>query len=140
VAKVRVDFSQAKEFEAIPGGAYPMVLDETEVREGSGEYPYVNWTFKIETGEFAGRKQWLMTSLSPKATWRLKDTLRALGETHPDLDSDGFEMDPDDYVGRRCIGNVIQETYQNKLQNKIDSIAAANGAAASSGSRVVGIR
>ena len=132
MAKVRVDFSQAKEFEAIPAGSYPMVLDETEVREGSGEYPYVNWTFKIETGEFAGRKQWLMTSLSPKATWNLKAALRALGETSPDLDSDTFEMDPDDYLGHRVIGNVIQETYKNQLTNKIDSLSPIEGAVTSS--------
>lgn len=127
-----MDFSQAKEFEAIPAGAYPMVLEETEVREGSGEYPYVNWTFKIETGEYAGRKQWLMTSLSPKATWNLKAALRALGEDSPDLDSDEFEMDPDDYLGRRVIGNVIQETYKGNLNNKIDSLSAIEGAVSSS--------
>jgi len=139
VAKIRVDFSQAKEFEALPAGAYPMVLDETEVREGSGEYPYINWTFKIVSGEHTGRKQWLMTSLSPKATWNLKAALRALGETSPDLDNDDFEMDPDDYLGREVIGNVIQETYKGNLQNKIDSLAPI-GSGTSTASRAGAFR
>lgn len=136
--KLRVDFSQSKEFDAIPTGSYPAVLDETEVKDGN-EYPYVNWTFKIVAGEYTGRKQWLMTSTSPKAAWGLRAALRALGETNPDLDGDDFDVDPDDYLGREAIINVIQETYQNRLQNKIESLTAmpmAAGMSSGSGRRL----
>lgn len=125
--KVRVDFSQAQDFEAIPAGAYPAVLEETEVRESnSGPYPYINWTFKIVSGDYVNRKQWFMTSVSPKAAGFLKDALKALGETNETIigkDVKDADIDPDDYLGREVIINVVQETYDNTLRNKVDSLS-----------------
>jgi hypothetical protein len=133
LAKVRVDFSKARDFEAMPVGPYPIVVEETEIRDGK-EFPYINWTLKVDTGENAGRKLWMTTSLDPNSTWSLKNSLKALGETSPDLNEDTFEIDPDDYLGRRAIANVSQETYQGSLRNKVDSLSPIPGAASSTGS------
>lgn len=133
MVRVKVDFSKARDFEALPIGPYPVIVEGTEIREGKN-YPYVNWEFKVKTGEFAGRKLWMISSLSPDATWSLKATLRALGETNPDLDSDEFEMDPDDYLGREAIANVSQEEYNDRMQNRVDSLTAPTGGASSGAS------
>jgi hypothetical protein len=142
MAKVRVDFSKARDFEALPAGPYPIVVEETEIRDGR-EYPYINWKMKVETGESAGRFLWMISSLNPDATWSLKNALRALGETSDDLNADEFEVDPDDYLGRRAIANVSQETYNGQLRNRVDSLspASADGAPASGGRRqAAGVR
>jgi hypothetical protein len=131
LAKVRVDFSKARDFEAMPVGPYPVVVEETEIRDGK-EFPYINWTFKVETGENAGRKLWMRTSLDPNSTWSLKAALKALGETSPQLNEDTFEIDPDDYLGRRAIANVSQETYQGTLRNNIDTLSPIQGTPTSS--------
>lgn len=132
MAKIRVDFSKARDFEAMPVGPYPIVVEETEIRDGR-EFPYINWTLKVETGENAGRKLWMTSSLDPNATWSLKSALKALGETSPELNEDTFEIDPDDYLGRRAIANVSQETYQGTLRNKVDTLSPIQGTAPSTG-------
>jgi hypothetical protein len=131
MARVKVDFSKARDFEALPVGAYPVTVEATEIRDGKN-YPYINWEFKVKTGEFAGRKLWMISSMSPDATWSLKAALRALGETNPALDSDEFEMDPDDYLGREAIANVTQEEYNDRMQNRVESLTPA-GASSSGG-------
>lgn len=133
MAKVRVDFSKATDYEALPVGSYPVVVEETEIRDGR-EYPYINWTLKIETGEFAGRKLWMISTLKPEGTWSLKNALRALGETSEGLNEDTFEIDPDDYLGRRAIANVSQEEYQKVMRNRVDSLTAPSDGAQTSGS------
>jgi hypothetical protein len=134
--KIRVDFSKVQSYDVLPEGGYPAVLEETEVRSSnSSDYPYVNWQFKITTGEHAGRKQWLMTSTSPNAAWALRAALAALGETDESIvgsNEQGVDIDPDDYLGRECVINVIQETYNNELRNKIENLSPL---AAPTGSR-----
>lgn len=140
--KVKVDFSQAKDFEVLPVGSYPIVVAETEIRNSnSSQFQYINWTLEVETGEHAGRKLWLTSSLNPKATWSLKLVLRALGETSPDLDKDEFDIDPDDYLGRRAIANVTQEEYNGRMQNRVESLSSPLvGASSGNGKAVASLR
>ncbi len=149
MAKIRVDFSQAKGFEVIPVGVYPVTVEETEVKQSnSSEYPYINWTLEIASGEFAGRKLWMMTSLSPKATFRLRDALKAMGETDPSIEEDEFEMDPDDYLGKSALAVVTQEEYNKTMRNRVDELkpagtispTSANGRAPRAGAAPAGIR
>lgn len=145
--KVRVDFSKARDFEALPVGVYLVTVEETEVKDSnSSEYQYIKWTLQVATGEFAGRKLWMQTSLSPKATFGLRLALQALGETNPELESDEFEMDPDDYLGRSALAVVSQEEYNQRMQNRVDkllppdSLSASNGSAKKTPAASAGIR
>lgn len=74
-------------FEPLPEGIYNAVLDgEVEVKDGQNG-PYWSWTFKITDEGFEGRQQWLNTSLSEKALWKLREVFEAFGysaDTHTD--------------------------------------------------------
>lgn len=133
--KIKVDFSKTQGFEALPAGDYPITVEETEVRQGA-KAEYVNWTLKVETGEFAGRKLWMTSSLLDTAAWSLKAALQALGETDPSIvgsDVGVVEFDPDDYLGRSAIAHVSQETYKERLQNRVDSLSPSSSAASANG-------
>ena len=129
---IHLDFSEVEDsdFEPIPAGIYTGVIDEIEERESkSGPHPYLNWTLIIGgDGEFSGRKLWMMTSFSPKALWRLRDTLIGLGCDAKKL-KQKFEFDPVNYINVPVQIEVSQETYDGKLQNRVDSIKAIGGVA-----------
>lgn len=127
MGKIKVDFSQAKEFEVLPIGNYPVVVEEIEVRESnSSEFPYLNWKMRVETGEHARRVIWMMTSLSPKAAFRLKAVLRALGEEIDDKAED-IDIDPDDYVGRRAVAVLEHEMYNDSPRERCNELIPAGG-------------
>ena len=126
---LRVDFSEVQEFDLIPEGVYRACVTEQEVRESnSSEYPYINWTYTIVGSANDNRKVWLMTSLSPKALFRLKAFLIAAGETKESLASD-FEMDPDKYVGKEMSIQIKHEKdtrqgREGKLQDRVGDVYA----------------
>lgn len=128
-------------FDIIPEGLYPVVIEKVEVRESkSSEHNYLNWELTISEGEHEGRKLWHITSLSPKAFFRLKDVFAALGF---DVEDENFDLDWDDDVeitpkagplltdpdvtGLPATAVVTIEPYQGKDQNRVDDIRAAEG-------------
>lgn len=119
---LKIDFSQVQEFDLIPEGNYNAIVTAQEVRESqSSEYPYINWTLTINGGEHDNRKLWTMTSLSPKAAFRLKEMLVALGEKKEDLTGD-FELDPEKYVGKGVIIQVIHEKYEGTMRERVKNV------------------
>lgn len=136
----KVNFSDVKTFDAIVAGMYRCRVDDAEVRDSKeGEYPYINWTVSIVDGDNKGRKLWLMTSLSPKAAWKLQETLIAFG-AHPDSVKGEFEIDPDDYLGAEFMAEVVVEHYGGSDRNKIDSAQPIAGGAATGGRTAAKIR
>lgn len=69
------------EFEALTPGTYPATIFgipdlKKSVPDGN---PYLNVTFKIRGGEYAGRQVWTRLSLLPQSLWKTKQTLERLG-------------------------------------------------------------
>ena len=119
---IHIDFSNVEDaFEPLPTGAYPVQVTAVEVRDGQSGFPYLNWTFEVQDGEFTGRKLWGVTSLSPKALWKLKEFLKAVGEDETTLGREDFDLDPDAYIGKTILAGVTQESYEGKIQNRVDS-------------------
>ncbi len=127
VARVNVDFSEVEEFEAMPKGNYDCVIEKVEVRDSnSSDYQYLNWELKVADGEFKDRRLWFITSFSPKALFRLKQTLENLGMYDEDLnfdfdDESGAVLDPV-LVGLPCTAAVSQRVYNETMQNQVDAI------------------
>lgn len=126
-----VDFTnvETKDFELLPRGEYPLRVVEAEERDSqSSEYQYLNLSFEVIDGDFAGRRVWDNPSYSPKALWKLKDFLAAAGYTEEDL-SGAFEFDPADLVGVEVVGRVIQkkDNYngEDRLKNVVNSYTPA---------------
>jgi len=128
----KVNFDDIKEdFTPIPAGVYPVVFVDYSEEEGPAA-PYVAVTFEITEGEYAKRNLWTNISMSPKAAWKLKEAMIAFGEPAETLIGD-VEFDPERYVGVECRAAVIQEPYEGKQVNKIDSLLPPKGLEPSSG-------
>lgn len=126
---LRIDFSAVVDNDLIPEGVYRASITGAEVKESkSSEFPYVNWTFTFVGGPQDNRKAWLMTSLSPKALFRLKSFLVAAGETKESL-ADSFELDIDKYMGKEMSIKINHEKdsrpeKEGALQDRIGDVYA----------------
>jgi len=101
-------------FEPLPAGNYPVRISKVEQRHGK-EAPYLAWEFTITEGEYQGRKLFTNTSLAPQSLWNLKRLLVAAGFEWED---DGF--DTEDTLGCELEVAVSQETYENRVRNRVD--------------------
>lgn len=116
-------------------GIYEMVLTEVTAEGKDGQPlvgpsgPYWNWTFTIpeDAPRYAKWNQWMITSLSEKAAWKLKEVFAAFGVT-PDTDTD-------DLIGKRVRVEVGTRTIQKgeragEVANQVRSIMPLDGDAA----------
>lgn len=125
--KIPVDFSKVSSFEPIPTGIYELRLVKVEEKvknDGSGSY--LNLEFKIEDGEFEGRKLWSICSLAigdngfPKGMWIIKAISAAAG-----LELDIAELDTDEW-SKDILGTVVKaevvkeyDSYRDADRNNI---------------------
>lgn len=129
MAKVKVDFSEVTEFEALDVGEYDALIAKLTYVEPASEdkYPYLNVEFDVTEPTFEGRKLWKVWSLSPKALWRMKQDLENLGfdaeeELDIDYDEDTMEVTEPEVVGMPCRLVVKQRTYEGRIQNDVDAV------------------
>lgn len=130
-------------YEPLPEGEYDAIIEAVEVRDSkSSDHDYLNWEFKILDEEFEDRRVWGITSLSPKALFRLKDDFVALGiiEGDEELDiewEDGVDITSQEgpsviepeLVGLACVISIENEVYDGKERNR-PTIVSGNGEAA----------
>lgn len=149
---IKVNFAEVESsFEPLPEGRYECIVETVEVRESkSSDNDYLNWEMKVTDGEFEDRRLWMITSLSERALFRLKDTFLALGVIEEDDEID-IEWDDDtditpqegpvltnpEVIGLACIAVVTNEVYEGKERNRVNEIldGSAGTAPAKSSSR-----
>jgi len=143
MAGVSINFAEVESssFEPLPEGNYEVVVDRVEIRESkSSEHYYLNWELEVQDGEFENQRLWMITSLSPKAMFRLKDVFVALGVITGD--EEDFELEWDEQVevtpkegplltnpevdGLACIAVVQNEMYNGKEQNRVNEILSVD--------------
>jgi hypothetical protein len=131
MSPISVNFSDVEDFELLPAGVYPATVTAVTESENPGPsgYTYLNWEFTILEGEFEDRKQWTITSLSPKAAFRLKEVLVAFGVSAAEI-AEMEEFEPSDYLGTHVHLSVTQENYEGTLRNTVKSLHAVEGASA----------
>ena len=137
MTSMKINFGDVEgSFEALPEGAYPVIIEKVERRESkSSEHDYLNWELTVSEGEHKERKLWMITSLSPRALWKLKDVLDALGyDTEGELD---FEFDDQaveqsqgplllspQLAGEPAIAVVKNELYNEKERNRVEELVS----------------
>lgn len=142
---IKINFADVEgSFEPLPEGTYEVEVERVEVRESnSSDNDYLNWELTVQDEEYEGRKLWMITSLSERALFRLKDVFVALDVIEED---DELEIEWDDDVdvtpkeGPQVIepelaglfGSAIvtNEVYEGKERNRVADLSGSDGAAA----------
>lgn len=128
---IHINFSDVPDREALPAGVYPAVVSSCEdTVSNSSEFNYLKWEFALGGDKFSGRKLWMNTSMSPKALWKLRDTLIGLGVTKAQLASPDFELDLLQFVNMPCEIVVSQDMYEGQITNRVDSVRKAGSGSA----------
>lgn len=105
--------------EVIPEGTYNARVFDVELRTSANSgSPYINWTFRIDGGEYDGRRLFFVTSLRKDALWNLKRTLKAL-RFEGNLDGQVDLGDLDNFLGRQCRIVVGVEDYMGEQRNRV---------------------
>lgn len=144
MSKYELDFSDVQSAAAVPVGNYDVVINAVEMRQSeTGAYPYLNWECQIAAGEYEGRKIYMITSLSPKALWKLQETLLSFGFDNVsggklELDlgeetSTGTRLNDPSFEGMAAIATVFTEPYGGRQTSKISDLVAANAATVAEG-------
>lgn len=132
MARVTVDFSDVQEFEPLGKGEFPVLVEKVEYREAQTEdkYDYLNWELTVSDGEFQGRKLWFITSLSPKALFRMKDIFENLGlpsyVVEIDYDEDTNLVTEPELAGIPAIAVVSTRMYEGRTQDNVDTLISVD--------------
>lgn len=120
---IRVNLSEAVEYDALPAGAYHVAVTNVEYKEAAseGKFPGINWEMTVQGGPHASRKVWNFTTLKPEGLFKLKEMLRALGEK--DVDSD-MDLELGQYLNKDLNVALEQTTYNGRLINSVESVTA----------------
>lgn len=137
---IKINFAEVESsFEPLPEGQYDVTIDRVEVRESnSSDHNYLNWQFVVQDDDYEGRNLWMITSLSPRALFRLKEVLVALGAIEDDEEielewEDDVDVSPregplvinPDLTGTACVAVVHNEMYDGRERNRVDQVIAA---------------
>jgi hypothetical protein len=131
MGKFAVDFSNVESFEPLPEGEYRCRIEEVVVKRNKADTgDYLNWTLEVIDGEFSGRKLWLMTSLSAKALWKLKEVFESLGiegdQQELEWDDDTMLVTSPELVDLVVVAQVTQELYKDRVQNRVGEVRLAD--------------
>jgi hypothetical protein len=132
-----VDLSNVEElkFDLIPKGVYDAEVDElTYGKSKSSENYMFTWVFRIDSGDYAGRKLYFYTSFSNKA---LKGTKTSLLRIDPELFAGQFNpneiAESGKLLGKKLRIKVSHEERQDngEMQARVQQVmppAAGDGA------------
>jgi len=116
------DDAESKSFEALPEGLYLGTLMDVEVKQG-GKGDYWSWRFSdliaVEDDQQYPGSQWVNTSLTPEAAWKLKETFEAFNATS--------DTDTDELLGKQCWLVVSQRVIERgarmgEMGNNVDRL------------------
>jgi len=136
--KVPLDFDGIEDFDNIPAGVYPAVIEKltyrpakeaSESQDGKAKSASVSVEYTVTDPEYEGRKLWQNLYFTPKAMWRAARFFKVFGEDYRELDVDeetGIVLSP-------SLGGIAVEvkTYvDGDWGNKVDDPPVPLGKAA----------
>lgn len=123
-----IDLSQDDEnkagFPILPRGMYPAIVDDCtfSLSQNSGN-PMWTLVFEIESGDFAGQKQFFHLPFTPKMRSRIK---RFLVRVAPELANAPFDpkevADSGQLVGKRAQLRIDIREYNKKDRNNVRDV------------------
>jgi len=126
MAVLDVDFTDVPEGGWLGEGQYQAVVEECtlETSQQTGGQ-YLKWKFKSTEAATYGQASTIMTSLSEKALWKLRDVLRAIGIV-PEGPLGRVTVNTDSYIGRAATIQVVNEPYEGSDGKTYNSHKIAN--------------
>jgi hypothetical protein len=130
-----IDFTGSDSSGYLTAGTYRARLVSVEERDGK-EFPLWSWTFASVEPETFGRKSQITTSLSPKATFFLRQVIEGLGVEVPGC---ATRVNTEKYIGREAMifvaadgqfegrNGVMRDSY--KIQRVFPTDDVARGVA-----------
>lgn len=116
MTKVKVDMTGVEEFTRCEEGKHPMVIKKIEMKKTQSDDDMLAATLEVTVGESKGARVFDNYPLTPKALWKLKQVLNALGG----FKTDGkLVLDTDKMLNRTVLVEVIHEEYEGKTRARI---------------------
>lgn len=117
----KVNFSgvQSGGRKKIPEGDYLFKVDKATWEESQAGNDMVVFESVVKTGPQAGWRGYIHCAVTPKALWKLRQMLEALGV--PIVDGE-MSINPKKYVGLEHGGSVETEEWEGKKRSKITDI------------------
>lgn len=117
---LNLDFSNVPSREALPEGVYELQIAKVEEKLSSNGNPMLKVEYDV-LGVEGNRKVWDNYVLIDKSMWKVKELFDALGIDTSSL----VEMDPQELVGQSIQAKIIQEPYEDTIQNRVKKILPA---------------
>lgn len=128
---INIDAEDAASSELIPTGVYDAVVDEvveqaSKSAENAGK-PMYRTVFKIEGGDYAGRKATSYICLWQGAHFSLLQLLKAIGtEVKPGTLT---VPSPKELTGKKVAIKIVHEPYEDEMTYKVGRILPRKGGA-----------
>ncbi len=126
---IHLDFSNIEDFDPLPPGVYPVIIESLQVRD-STEKPgnqYLNWVLSVSEGDYEGRKVFMTNGLTEKSLYYLHEqflNLEVIEDDAAEMDLEvdeetGYVLEPD-VTGIAALAEVSQRVNKGKLVNQVD--------------------
>lgn len=124
---MKIDMSGADnstKFEPLEEGTYLAKIAKIEKRESKAGNTYLQFDYVVLDDNGKARHVWENYPLVPKALWKFKELLDALG-----ISSEGeIDFEPSEVLGREInVYLKVQEDDRGNLKNTVNSPSSADG-------------
>ena len=114
---LNLDFSSVPSREPLDEGIYRLQIAKVEETTSSNNNPMLKVEYDV-LGVEGNRKVWDNYVLIDKCMWKVKELFDALG-----IDTSAIvEMDVQELVGIEVNGKIVQEPYQETIQNRVKKV------------------
>ena len=117
---LNLDFSSVPSREPLDEGVYDLTIAKIEETTSSTGNPMLKVEYDVN-GVEGSRKLWDNYVLIDKCLWKVKELFDALGIDTSEL----VEMDVSERLGMQVKAEVIQETYNGDIVNRIKKVMPA---------------
>jgi hypothetical protein len=124
--RVTIDTTEARAFEAVQPGPYPMKISSAEVKNSKNGEPMLLVTFTFEDPTVDKRAGSVLRNymLAGKGAGFTREFWKAV--TGEDIPIGGsFDIDTDDIVGHPVIVQIGNREYEGKMQNEAERVTSA---------------
>ena len=112
---ISLDFSNVAKREPLAEGTYSITIDKAVEKISSTGNPMLSVEFLVEGHE--GTRLFDNFPFAEKALWKIQGVLSKLGY---DVET-SLDFEASDLIGGQLDAKVIQETYDGRIVNRVDS-------------------